>query len=419
MRGRTENVVSSQGIAGFARKLQSLDATTNSLQRGMSMKRSLFSSMIGVCLLVSAGCSVAGSAEQDSVDRKIKVCTRTDGSCAESNCDELNQPYQGPGSLFGMQHTDWGTSTYKVVGFRPPTDEEVLNSGDKRWIVRGYFVSGGVHSYSEGRVVASSLKGAPVTLQDMQAKRSQLIVRVDDGGGHDIAVADKDLLGLRLALMIPSPLRRGEQIFEWSFADPPSALADSWPEEDPIAGYPVRWETKGGGGAQPLCAGDAGVPQRAVFLQGQSWDPQSFALSGHLDDRTVSVTCELGAIASCHRWGYAPWTMATMTASGDPVDMTAIEQACIRMKTADYCGIGRVHTEYGTQIVVNTPIEKARHQSGQPQLEAIWNEHGAICVIDANRRHQNMYYACDASIPQCDKDYIAKFAPYFMSSGLP
>lgn len=383
------------------------------------MKRSLFSSVIGVCLLVSAGCSVASPADQDSVDAKIKVCTRTDGSCMESNCDELNQPYQGPGSMFGMQHSDWGTSTYKVVGFRPPTDLEVQNTGDKRWIVRGYFVSAGVHSFVEGRVVAGSVSGSPVTLVDMQAKRSQLVIRVDDGNGQTLALADKELIDLRLSLTIPSPLRRGEQTFEWSFAGSPSDLANGWTMDDPIRGYPVRWETKGGPGVMPLCAGDAGTPQRAVFLQGQSWDPQSFAMSGSLDDRTVSVTCELGAIASCHNWGYAPWTMGTLSANGEPADMAAIEQTCIRMKTADYCGIGRVHTQFGTKIVVNTPIEKIRHQSVQPQLEALWDEHGAICVIDANRRHPNMYFACDASIPQCDQDVIDKFSPYVMSSGLP
>ena len=101
--------------------------------------------------------------------------------------------------------------------------------------------------------------------------------------------------------------------------------------------------------------------------------------------------------------GLCPWTEGTRTADGQSADMTAVEQTCIRMKTADYCGTGLVHTQYGTQIVVNTPIEKVRHLSAQARLEAIWNEHGAVCVIDNNRRHQNMYYACDASIPQCDK----------------
>lgn len=422
MRERTENVVSSQGIAGSARTLQMLDVTTNSLQRGMSMKRALFSSVIGVCLLVSAGCSVAGADMQDSVDRTIKVCTRGDGSCMESNCDELYQPYQGPGSMFGMQHPDWGTATtYKVVGFRPPTDLEVQSSGDKRWIVRGYAVTAGVHTYVEGRVVASSFKNIATTFLEMEAKESQLVIRLDSGNGQVLVVASKDLVGLRLWLTVPSlsARSRGEQTFEWSFASPPSDLADSWAEGIPIVGYPVNWETKGGVGVHPLCAGDGGAPQRAVFLQGQTWDPETFALSGSVTDRTVTVACELGAIASCHNWGYAPWTEGTRTADGQSADMTAVEQTCIRMKTADYCGTGLVHTQYGTQIVVNTPIEKVRHLSAQPRLEAIWNEHGAICVIDNNRRHQNMYYACDASIPQCDKDYIAKFAPYFMSSGLP
>jgi hypothetical protein len=386
------------------------------------MKRSLVCSVIGVCLLASAGCSVAGADMQDSVDRTIKVCTRGDGSCMESNCDELNQPYQGPGSMFGMQHPDWGTATtYKVVGFRPPTDQEVSSSGDKRWIVRGYAVTAGVHTYVEGRVVGSSFKNSAVTVTDMVAKESQLVVQVYDGNGQTLTLASKDLVELRLSLTIPSlsARSRGAQTFEWSFASPPSELADSWTYGSPISGYPINWEAKGGAGVLPLCAGDGGAPQRAVFLQGQTWDPQSFALSGSLEDRTVTVTCELGAIAACHNWGYAPWTVATRTADGQPVDMTAIEQTCIRMKTADYCGTGLVHTQYGTKIVVNTPIEMIRHQSVQPKLEAIWNEHGAICVIDSNRRHQNMYYACDASIPQCDKDYIAKYSPYFMSSGLP
>ena len=87
----TENVVSSQGIAGSARTLQMLDVTNQQLAAGMSMKRSLFSSVIGVCLLVSAG-SVAGSADK-SVDRKIKVCTAA--MAPDSNCDELYQPYRG------------------------------------------------------------------------------------------------------------------------------------------------------------------------------------------------------------------------------------------------------------------------------------------------------------------------------------
>ena len=382
------------------------------------MKRSIFSSVIGLSLLVLGGCSVGNGSDSDSVAGRLKVCTRTDGSCAESNCDELNHPFQGPGSFFGLRHTDWGSVSYKVVGFRPPSEEEVHNTGDKRWIVRGYYVDAGTHTYGEGRVAATTYLMKSCDLVDMYVRRSELRVNIIDIAGVGESVADAKLQDLRLALEIPNPATRGAKYFDWSFAGPPSELGNGWSYDNPIMGYPVNWDTKGAGGPFPLCAGKAGVAQRAVFTQGYFWDPTSFDRGGKMDDRTVTVTCELGAIASCRNWGYSPWTEGNQSFDGQAADMSEIDQTCIRMKTADYCGQGLVHTEYGTPIVINTPIEKVRHIAPQPRLEALWTAKGAMCVIDNNRRHANILFPCDAAIPQCDQDQIDKYSKFYMTSGL-
>ncbi|MCY1017153.1 ADYC domain-containing protein [Pyxidicoccus sp. MSG2] len=79
-------------------------------------------------------------------------------------------------------------------------------------------------------------------------------------------------------------------------------------------------------------------------------------------------SCEFtggGVIAKCIDWGYPPWehmgqsltgqflvgdTVAMKQLSGNKTEAQSFHQACLRMATADYCGVGQSNTLDGTPI---------------------------------------------------------------------
>jgi hypothetical protein len=78
-----------------------------------------------------------------------------------------------------------------------------------------------------------------------------------------------------------------------------------------------------------------------------------------------------GVIAKCVDWGFPPWehpgatlaghvlkgsTTANQWLKGDALEAQSFHLACLRMATADYCGVGRSNTLDGTPIAFHDPM---------------------------------------------------------------
>lgn len=161
-------------------------------------------------------------------------------------------------------------------------------------------------------------------------------------------------------------------------------------------GIVVNWETKGIP-KTPLCMGPMGEEQLMVPQAHTLWHPRNFSRSQ--DSRSITIACEKGAIAYCRLWGY--WEgYQFKRADGGPVDSSAIQQSCINMKLANYCGDGPSQTIFGTKFVFSDPIDPTLHNASTPLPEAIWTEKGATCDSgQAGHRHKEIPTSC--AIAKC------------------
>ena len=130
--------------------------------------------------------------------------------------------------------------------------------------------------------------------------------------------------------------------------------------------WPVRQHRRQRPKCQPVCAKDRGADEYVVFEQGYLWDPDTYGRT--VDPLAITVACE-GAIAEGLARGYTPWSTGKLDA-GMEANMADFQQAFIRMKTADYCGIGKSHTIDGTKYLINAPIDPARDRDPMPNLRS-------------------------------------------------
>ena len=133
------------------------------------------------------------------------------------------------------------------------------------------------------------------------------------------------------------------------------------------------------GSWQPACSADADG-QRVAIPLAATWDERGTRI---VSPSMFTFGCTTGVIAKCYRWGYRPW----VTTYGD---LVAMHWTCTRLARADYCGIGRSHTRYGTGINVwdNLPSPGPIQAHGglldlpPPGMlfEAGWDTGGAVCL---------------------------------------
>ena len=140
---------------------------------------------------------------------------------------------------------------------------------------------------------------------------------------------------------------------------------------DPITLYDVEFLDRRTGQWEALCnPGPFGLAL-AVPVAG-NWSRDGRFLPR--DDGRFTFSCTSGAHVKCLRMGYAPWMIGP-----DGESLAPYHQACTRMMRADYCGIGQPFTVAGRTIQI---IDRRNASAGGAieRLEAIWGEHGAICV---------------------------------------
>ena len=121
---------------------------------------------------------------------------------------------------------------------------------------------------------------------------------------------------------------------------------------------------------QPLCPD--GNP--AVLLQGQ-WDPVTW---DRISNDGMTLACVGGILADCALWGYDP----SQTYSGE--DLAYYHDACARAKPGDYCGDRTPHTVPGTPVDFYDDLDIQTQESGW-EIEAMWDENGAICLSEPRK----------------------------------
>lgn len=254
----------------------------------------------------------------------------------------------------------------------------------------------------------------------MTADKTKLVVTYCELGGacYSASVPNLAAAGAYLNLKLPSPAPHTDSWmnFEFKFASPPSLLTspNSW-TNNVVVGQMIRIGSKGLSDSS-LCKRAAGADENVVFQADYQWDPDTFQKV--YDPGAIAVTCQEGAIAESLIRGYAPWTSAVQK-DGVAAIMPDWQQSFIRMKTADYCGTGLVHTIQGTSYFISAPLTAARDTDIITKLEAIWGPAGAQCVNPANRRHPEIVSPCLAAIPVCTAALEAARRDSLMFDGIP
>lgn len=381
------------------------------------MRFSHFAPKVGLALMLASGCGPQGG-DADTGYQRIQSC-KNGAECADTNADDPHQPRQGILDNFQMYPAEnWRGFTYKVTGLYP--DERA-----GQWKVRGYHISPvnyDSHQQADGAItmeVDGKQRGIYKILAPPEVATMSVIACDDSNGGcaPGEVFENEALAKITLILEIPSPAVLGGPPveFRWTFADTtqaPEEPKDRFGKE--VTGIVVHWQTKGIN-PTPLCKGPSGEAQLMVPQGHTLWHPRNFSRSQ--DPNFVTIGCEKGAIAYCRLWGY--WEgYEFKRRDGQPLDKSDIQQSCINMKLANYCGSGPSQTVYGTSFVFNDPIEPNLHSQTTNSPEAIWNENGALCDDgQASHRHKEIPTPC--AIPQCGKNEWSLNPPHDFVSFLP
>jgi hypothetical protein len=158
-------------------------------------------------------------------------------------------------------------------------------------------------------------------------------------------------------------------------------------------------------GRQPLCGVDEnGDPVGAIPLIG-AWDYSEGTETGgaKIDDpRVFTFACEGFVIDKCVDAGYKPW-LSLRVCHGwgwwrkcEDVSLAGLHQACTRMLRADFCGDGVSYTEDDILVALYDGFG-IRYDSEPWELEAEWDEDGAICAGQ---------YRVEGMAPSCFPDLV-------------
>lgn len=386
------------------------------------MRFSHFVTPLSLALLLGAGCSEENLASvTDSTDDRIQTCRLGSAECADSNGDNTHQPYQGPGTDNTVgPATGWGSWRYKPTGV-------YYNDSARLWLIRGYYVNPADHSHTlyDARVFVRTSDNTLHAIRKVQAPPSietMSITYCEDTSCNITTTLEGEKLNdiaLFFSLPPPLPYTGGPEApitLTFSGAWVPPAEPDDRYGKD-VLGIVVNWSTNGVP-ATALCKGEKGSTQLLVPQEGNLWDPTTFERLNPTSS-AVSFACEKGAITYCRLWGYWEGYQFTLQ-NGKPADKSDIQQACINMKVANYCGTGPAQTKYGTQIVISDPISPTVHSSIGNTYEAIWSHKGAVCDNGIlNHRHPEIPNPVGCNIPTCTAADWSTYSPTNFISSLP
>lgn len=153
------------------------------------------------------------------------------------------------------------------------------------------------------------------------------------------------------------------------------------------------------GSYQPTCDDDgssSGLQYHAYLIPNLHVDSST----GELSFPTTSsmyVACRSGAVGKAMDWGYG-------------LDNTNADthELATRMVRADYCGNSTANTSGGNDLVVHDDIGVwPNPPSSAPEIEAVWDETGAVCVSNPRESAASLPFSCGVtSLPVCTSSHL-------------
>ncbi len=216
-----------------------------------------------------------------------------------------------------------------------------------------------------------------------------------DGDGLAASVNGSTLRGSALVgwrLVVKPPAGNAVELDIYAYQDVPD-----WTDSaDPIPTYGLSYYDPVGDVHLNVCPGQDMDQTSVVFLNGEVYDlaqPGPAAASVVQDAATLG--CRGHALAKMKLLGYDPDSPARATTAEERV-------ATLRMVTADYCGDGSSHTQFGTKIDWSDALGHVAFDPATMSsvVEAEWTEWGADCFNEP--RIPGTTFACAAQLPACD-----------------
>lgn len=145
-----------------------------------------------------------------------------------------------------------------------------------------------------------------------------------------------------------------------------------------------------------VCLDNAGKPEPLIIILGHTWDEVTGLRSPA--PGVVTLACVSGAVGSCARWGYWPWSNektirieSYKQIINEKASLFDYHQACIYAKRADYCGNGVSHTVNNTIIDLYDRLNLfSNSRTTDWPIEARWDRDGAQCL--SARRHPEISF---------------------------
>lgn len=143
-----------------------------------------------------------------------------------------------------------------------------------------------------------------------------------------------------------------------------------------------------------LCPGasDLGSPA-STLIGGARFDVPHLSFMPD-QDQWVTLACQGDALFKIKELGHAPTETKPHKV-----------QATLKMLAADYCGSGEVMTDEGAPVLLQSYDGKIDEYEGEGELEAAWDEHGAIC-LGTPRSADPAAIECD--LQPCTPELLAK-----------
>ena len=203
-----------------------------------------------------------------------------------------------------------------------------------------------------------------------------------------ISQNDLRLLTLRLRLTNPNDSKQ--------FTNYLVRFTDSVSDKG-VTAYHLEWQVAGLTSWVSYCTDHKGYADRAVFQHGVYVNPWTGKVTRNATTESsyVTMSCRLGAPATCATWGY------------DALQNTELFAGCIQMKRASYCGDENAYTISGTFIGISDYQGIKADGFDDGSIEANWTGNGATCI--KHQRHPELGFsgACNGvPIPVCDVNHL-------------
>lgn len=261
------------------------------------------------------------------------------------------------------------------------------------------------------RFVTATLQSKPIVLRSITSEKGDLIITYAfDKNGKDVIAKGAALKTLMLRVGPyqtgsgdASPLATFEmQVIPYNKQDGVLQYQLQYREVAPVdkPAYPWLYHCKGEKQEPEKASDDAVVS----FLDQRRVSGLNAYVTA--DAKATTVACQKGAIATCLRWGYAPWSPTP----GTPERSEYAYGSCLQGKRAAYFvrfGDYTTYTKNGTHIQMRDQF--GINANDVDYLEAIWSPGGAVCLNVENVRRDEFRATVDSlngkgfKVPPCAK----------------